>query len=93
MNSGIWKPDEIERFEWALNQHGKDYTKIVGHVKTRSYQAVVTRFKLHVKDRKLYGSGKILWTADEKQKFVDAVRKFGDNRKKISEFVSSKSAV
>ena len=54
MNSGRWKPDEIERFEWALNQHGLDYTKIVEHVKTRSYKANVDRFKYHVKDKSAY---------------------------------------
>ena len=91
MISGYWKPDEIERFEWAVNQHGRDYKKIVGHVKTRSYQAIVKRFIHHVKDKSAYGAGMIYWTDDEKQKFEDAVREFGDNRKKISEFVGSKS--
>ena len=33
------------------------------------------------------------WTAGEKQKFADAVREFGDDRKKISEFVGSKSVI
>ena len=92
MNSGIWKPDEIERFEWALNQHGKDYKKIVEHVKTRSYRAIRFRFEHHVKDKSAYQPGIIYWTADEKQKFADAVKEFGNDRKKISEFVGSKSA-
>ena len=90
MNSRSWNPDEIERFEWALNQHGKDYTKITEHVKTRSRQAITTRFLVYVKDKSAYKLHE--WTADEKQKFADAVIEFGNNRKKISEFVGSKSA-
>ena len=91
MNSGSWKPDEIERFEWALNSYGKDYKKIVEHVKTRSHKAVVNRYRLHVKDKSAYKTSKTLWTAEEKQKFVDAVREFGINCEKISEFMGSKS--
>ena len=91
MNSGSFKPNEIERFEWALNQHGRDYKKIVEHVKTRSYQAVVDRFNHHIEDRSAYLPGTIFWTADEKQKFEDAVKKFGANCEKISEFVGTKS--
>ena len=91
MNLGSWKPDEIERFEWALNQHGKDYKMIAEHVKTRSYQAVVTRFNHNVEDKSAYGLHKKFWTADEKQKFTDAVREVGQNRMKISQLVGSKS--
>ena len=91
MISGYWKPDEIERFEWALNQHGKDYKMITEHVKTRSLFAITNRFNHHVKDKSAYALHKRFWTADERQKFADAVRQFGDNRKKISEFVGSKS--
>ena len=65
-------PDEIERFEWALNQHGKDYTKITEHVKTRSRFAIINRFLVYVKDKSEYVQH--YWTAEEKQKFVDAVR-------------------
>ena len=74
MKRRSWKPDEIERFEWALNQHGKDYKKIVEHVQTRSYRAIIGRFRKHVKDKSVYKPGMIFWTADEKQKFTDAVR-------------------
>ena len=73
MNSGSWNPDEIERFEWALNQYGKDYTMISEHVKTRSRNAIAGRFHDHVKDKSLHYYGKF-WTTDEKQKFVDAVK-------------------
>ena len=44
MNSGKWQPDEIERFEWALNKHGEDYNKITEYVRTRSYNAIKNRF-------------------------------------------------
>ena len=91
MNSGKWQSDEIERFEQALSKHGKDFKKITEHVRTRNYQAVVNQFKNHVKDKSAYQPGKIAWTDDEKQRFVNAVRQFGDDRKKISKFVGSKS--
>ena len=74
MNSRGWKQDEFERFEWAVNQHGRDYKKIVGHVKTRSYQAIVKRFTRHVKHKSAHKPGWIAWTDDEKQRFADAVR-------------------
>ena len=90
INGRYWNTDEIERFEWALNQHGKNYAKIAEHVKTRSHQAIVHRFFAYVKDKSAYEP--FHWTADEKQKFADAVIKFGNNRQKISEFVGSKSA-
>ena len=87
-----WKPDEIERFEWALNQHGKDFTLIAEHVKTRSCVSVKGWFNRHVRDKSAYGLQNGLWTAAEKQKFEVAIRQFGKNRRKISEFVGSKSA-
>ena len=92
MNLRSWKPDEIERFEWALNQHGKNFKIIAEHVKTRSLTAIKGRFNVHVKDKSAYGPQKRLWTAEEKQKFVDAVRKFGSDYKKIKESVGSMSA-
>ena len=89
MNSGSRKPDEIERFEQALNKHGRDYKKIDEHVKTRSRQAILDRCRHNVKGKS--AQNPYYWTADEKQKFAVAVREFGNNRKKISEFVGSKS--
>ena len=56
MNSGKWQPDEIERFEWALSKHGRDYKKITEHVRTRNYQAIVYRFNRE-KDKSVYQPG------------------------------------
>ena len=60
-------------------------------MKTRSKHAVARRFNDYVKDKDAYYPLKKYWTADEIQKFADAVREFGDNRMKISEFMGSKS--
>ena len=54
MNLGKWQPDEIERFEWALNKHGRDFKKITEHVRTRNYQVVKNKFMNHVKDKSVY---------------------------------------
>ena len=90
MNSGKWEPDEIERFEWALSKHGRDYKKITEHVRTRSHIAIKNRF-CHKKDKSVYQPGRIAWTCYEKQRFVNAVRQFRDDRKKISKYIGSKS--
>ena len=89
MNSQFWQSDEIERFEWALNQYGNVFKKITEHVRTRSYKAIKDRFRKHVKDKSEYKTK--AWTDDEKETLLEAVREFGDDRKKISESIGSKS--
>ena len=66
-----------------MNQHGRDYKKIAEHFENRSLRAIIVRFQLTTKDRNEYGQHAIFWTADEKQKFADAVREFGKDTKKI----------
>ena len=89
MKQGWWKPDEIEKFECSLKQHGNDYTRIIAeHVRTRSLHAIARQFDTtYVKDK----DADKFWKPDEIQKFADAVREFGDNCLKISEFMGTKS--
>ena len=91
MNSGSWQPDEIQRFEQALSKYRRDFKKIMEHVRTRSYRSIKNRFHRHVKANGALKPGPITWTVDENQRFVEAVRLFGDDRKQISDFVGSKS--
>ena len=83
LNKGRWLPDEIKKFEEAVELYGRDYSKVMDFVGTRSYQAVRERFRT-INYRKYKTDKGAHWTSKEKSRFKKALVKYGCNRKIIA---------
>ena len=58
MNSGPWNQDELDRFDEALRQYGKDWAKVKEHVGTRDRASIGS--KAQAIFNRIRKSGKLL---------------------------------
>ena len=83
-----WTEEEIERFDNAYNQYGRQWVKVARKVGTRTIQQVKGFFRGHQTPNKTCITN---WTDRESRKFIEAVKMYGKNYKKIAEFVGTRN--